>query len=164
MLQSLFRRAEATVDQAVTGLVIKIVVAIPFLAALGYATAATTVHVNRAFGAEVGYLIMAGVFLALGSVAALVASSRASPVSDRAAEPAPPADVTSEGAAPAIESADRELLAAALTAIGPVAGPALLRLAVRNLPLLAAIAAAGFVLARSPGGSSRSGLGMEPAE
>ena len=164
MLQSLFRRAEATVDQAVTGLVTKVVVAIPFLVACGFATAAAAILLNRAFGTEVGCLIMTGVFVVIGGVAVMVASSRTSSSSERSDEPAQTADETSTREQSALEGADRELLSAALTAIGPLAAPPLLRLAVRNLPLIAAIAAAGFVLSRAPGNGSQSDLRMEPAE
>jgi hypothetical protein len=140
-------------------------VAIPFLVALGFATAAATLYVNRAFGTEAGYLIMTGAFLIIGAVGAAIAASRnnaSALASDR------PADASSSQStsARADEQAgpDREMLMAALASIGPVAAPALVRLIIRNLPLVAAIAAAGFVLTRPQEEPRRGNLGLEPAE
>jgi len=164
MFQSLLKRAEATVDNVVAGLVVKAIVAIPFLIAFGFVTAAATLYVNRAFGPEAGYLIMTAAFLVLGAFGAMLAGSRAPSASDQVAEPAQAADESGSSTEPDLANADRELMTAALTAIGPVAAPALVRLAVRNLPLIVAVAAAGFVLTRSPQETRPGGLGLEPAE
>jgi hypothetical protein len=170
MFQSIIERAEASVEQAVTGLVLKIAVAIPFLIALGFFTAATTIYVNRKFDAEVGYLIMMGAFLVVGTLAAAVVSNRSGAsvsTTDNSREiPAASNNASSANDAPTKSDADREMLMATLAAVGPAAAPPLLRLLLRNLPLVAAVAAAGFVLTRSPNdaNASRDEGHLEPAE
>lgn len=52
---------------------------------------------------------------------------------------------------PALNPADRDLMMAALTAVGPMALPPIARLVARNLPLLAVLGAAAFVLSRDAG-------------
>ena len=66
MFGMLFRRAQATVDRAIDGLVTRAIVAIPFLVAGGFGTAALALRLNREFGAETASLIMAGGFVGLG--------------------------------------------------------------------------------------------------
>ena len=166
MLQSLFKRAEATVDHAVTGLVVKLVVAIPFLIALGFLTAAATIFVNQRFDSGTAYLIMAGGFLLAGVMATALANARGGGAAHASSRPEEAATRGSGDKVngPAIDGADREMLMTALAAVGPVAAPAVIRLVVRNLPLIAAVAAAGFVLSRSPGEEARGETGLEPAE
>jgi len=168
MFQSLFKRAEATVDQAVTSLILKIAVAIPFLLALGFFTAAATVYVSRKFEAEVGYLIMTSAFLVVGGLAAIIVHSRNSanraPIAVNASETGQRNGSQANSEQPASEP-DREMLMAALAAVGPAAAPAIVRLVLRNLPLVAAIAAASFIVTR-PGSDTNVGSGhvADPAE
>lgn len=163
MFQSLFKHAEATVDHAVTGLVFKMLVAIPFLIALGFLTAAATIYLNRRFDVEVGYLIMTGAFLIVGVFAAAVLNNHdgaASSPTEHSRETPPASKAASRTEDSALNSADHEMLMAALAAIGPAAAPALVRLLLRNLPLVATIAAAGFVLTRP----ATEQAPLEPAE
>jgi hypothetical protein len=76
MLGSLFRRAQATVDNAIDDVVNRALVAIPFLIAAGFGTAALSMGLNREFGAETGSLILAGAFVVIGGLAALIVHSR----------------------------------------------------------------------------------------
>src|SRR5689334_7137966 len=76
MFRLLFRRAQATVDHAIEGLVIRVLVAVPFLVALGFGTAAMAIRINREFAHETSSLILAGAFAALGLVVAFAARAR----------------------------------------------------------------------------------------
>lgn len=166
MFASLFRRAQATVDRAVETLVTRAIVAVPFLVAAGFGTAALAMRLNREYGPETGSLILAGGFAALGLLVALVMRVRAeSPPAPEAIpeETADAAAVNSETAAAAdLTGADRELIMAALTSAAPIAIPAVVRTIGRNLPLVAALAAAMFIISRDDGG--RGGAAVEPAE
>ena len=168
MFQALFKRAEATVDHVVANLLARTLVAVPFLAAIGFATASATIYLNNELGPQYGFLVMAGVFLFVGVVGAAILASRsasqpdATQASDDASAVATEAGTTPDATASA---AEREMLMSAVTAIGPLAVPAIARLAIRNLPLIAAIAAAGFVFFRSnPADPSDLATPMEPAE
>jgi hypothetical protein len=150
MFGSLFRRAQATVDNAIDHAVNRVLVAIPFLIAAAFGTAALSMRLNREFGAETGSLILAGGFVVVGLFVALIVHSRA----DKPAEPVNEAAETAERAAdeavdPAMANVDRELVMAALTTAAPLALPAVLRAVGRNLPIVAAVAAAAFIMSRS---------------
>ena len=56
MFRMLFRRAQATVDRAIDGLMLRVIVAIPFLIAAGFGTAALAIWLNREYGPETGSL------------------------------------------------------------------------------------------------------------
>jgi hypothetical protein len=150
MLGSLFRRAQATVDNAIGNVVNRALVAIPFLIAAGFGTAALSMRLNREFGAETGSLILCGGFVVVGLFVALIVHSRTEKPTEAFAEEPDPAQQTSEEAAdPGLANVDRELLMAALTTAAPIALPGLLRTLMRNLPIVAAIAAAGFIMTRN---------------
>jgi len=161
----LFRRAQATVDHAIDSLINRAIVAIPFLIAGGFGTAALAIRLNRDYGPEMGSLILAGLFAALGLVVALVVRSRSEAPADTqgAAQEAP--DSAEAAAAEAAESndlsgVDRELIMAALSSAAPLAIPAIVRTVGRNLPLIAAVAAAAFVISHDNRGSTA----LEPGE
>ena len=155
MLQSLFRRAEATVDNVIAVALARALVAIPFLVAAGFATAGLASYLYRELGDEVGNWAMAGIFCLVGLITAAVVAARSRvPATSETGV----ADVggTSDGNvnerdAPLLDPMDKEVVAAALAAVGPLALPLVLRAIVRNLPLVAAVAAAGFVLSRQSG-------------
>ena len=150
MLGSLFRKAQATVDNAIDHVVNRALVAIPFLIAAGFGIAALSMRLNREFGAETGSLILAGGFILLGAIVALIVNSRAAKPAEAVAEATETAERAAEEAAdPALANVDRELLMAALTTAAPIALPGLLRALLRNLLIVAAVAAAGFIMSRS---------------
>lgn len=161
MFGMLFRRAQATVDRAVDSLVHRIIIATPFVIAGGFATIALALRLNREFGPETGSLILAGGFVALGLVAALAlrTHSEAPPEGDGAAEETS-ASATAGSEGPDISGTDRELIMAALTSAAPIAIPAVVRTIGRNLPLVAAVAAAAFIISRD----GRSSTALEPGE
>jgi hypothetical protein len=153
MFGALFRRAEATVDNAISALVLRLLVVAPFVVAAGFATAAASIYLNRELGAQAGYLVMASVFAIFGLLAAaFVAARPGSPTAeDQQAVSAGPADdagTATNSQPPSLAPVDRELLTTALAAVGPAALPALARGIAKNLPLVAAVAVAAFVLSR----------------
>jgi hypothetical protein len=164
MFGSLFRRAQATVDNAIDSVVNRAIVTIPFLVAAGFGTAALAMRLNREFGAETGSVILAFGFVGVGLLAALIVHGRRSRPAEVVEEAAESAERTAEAATePGISDVDRELVMAALTTAAPLALPAILRALGRNLPLVAAIAAAGFVMTRDLRGTGRDEA-LEPAE
>ena len=150
MLGSLFRRAQATVDNAIDQVVNRALVAIPFLIAAGFGTAALSMRLNREFGPETGSLILAGGFVVVGLFVALIVHSQMAKPAEPAAETTESAErAADETTDPALANVDRELLMAALTTAAPIALPGLLRAVMRNLPIVAAVAAAGFIMSRN---------------
>jgi hypothetical protein len=165
MFGSLFRRAQATVDNAIGQIVNRAIVAIPFLVAAGFGTAAVAMRLNRELGPETGSLVLAAVFAVVGLLTALIVHSRAEKPAALGDEPGEAAAPESAAAVeePGASDIDRELVMAALTSAAPIALPGLLRTIGRNLPLVAALAAAAFVIARDTGNASGHGA-LEPGE
>ena len=155
MLQSLFKRAEATVDNVIAVALARALVAIPFLVAAGFATAGLALYLYREFGDEAGNWVMAGIFCFVGLITAGVVTARSRGATSRETGVADVGGATdgnvNERDAPLLDPMDKEVVAAALAAVGPLALPMVLRAVVRNLPLVAAVAAAGFVLSRQSG-------------
>lgn len=165
MLQSLFRRAEASVDNAIAVVLARALVALPFLIAAGFATAALATYLYREFGSETGNIVMAGVFIVIGAITAGIVASRSKTPDAANTSQADTAERKIENGAsdaPLLDPMDREVVAATLAALGPMAIPFVVRAVVRNLPLVAALAAAGFILSRQGGDGSESP--MQPAE
>lgn len=165
MFRMLLLRAEATVDRAIDGLLLRVIVAIPFLIAAGFGTAALTIWLHREYGPETGSLILAGGFAALGVIVALIVRARSevpaegqgSSDAETAADPEKSAEAAD---ARDFSGADRELIMAALTSAAPLAIPAIVRTIGRNLPLVAAVAAAVLIISRDDQGSTA----LEPGE
>jgi hypothetical protein len=151
MLQALFHRAEATVEHMIASTVAKVLVAVPFLIAVGFLTAALAAYLYDAFGTLGGNLAMAGIFAVLGLVSAAIlfwpGTTAAHDEGEVAVAPDASASTLAE-AEPLLAAADRELLVAAVKTVGPVAAPLLARVFYRNLPLVAAVGVAAFVLSR----------------
>lgn len=148
MFDSLVREAQNKVDDALTGAMKRVAVGLLLVVAAGFATAALAVWINRQLGPELGNLIVAVIFLVAGIIAyaAMIKPSpaqsepREEELVERMVEPA--------STSRRLSDADRELLLSAVTAGGPIVLPRLLRLVLRNLPLIAALAAAIFVMSR----------------
>jgi len=163
MFGFLFRRAQATVDRAVDSIVHRIIIAIPFLIAGGFGTAALALRLDREYGSETASLIMAGGFAVLGLIVALVLRSRSQTPAeaDAVTDEAPAqASATASAEGPDLSSTDRDLIMAALTSAAPIAIPAVVRTIGRNLPLVAAVAAAAFIISRD----GQSSTALEPGE
>jgi hypothetical protein len=160
-----FRRAEASVDNAIAVALARALVALPFLIAAGFATAGLATYLYREFGSETGNIVMAGVFIVVGAITAGVVASRSRAADASNASPTVNAERQAENGdaeAPLLDPMDREVVAATLAAVAPMAIPLVVRVVVRNLPLVAAVAAAGFILSRPGVGGSQTP--MQPAE
>lgn len=165
MFGSLFRRAQATVDNAIGQVVNRAIVAIPFLVAAGFGTAAVAMRLNRELGPETGSLVLAGAFGVIGLLTALVVHLRREKPAALIDEPTDMPSAEAAGVTEEVKSADfdRELVMAALTSAAPIAIPGLLRTVGSNLPLVAAIAAAAFFIVRD-NGTNTVGSALEPGE
>jgi hypothetical protein len=144
MLQSLINRAQHSIDALASKYVTRVAVAVPFVIALGFGTAAAAVRLSQDYGSTAAYAILAAVFAAVGLAAAsAIALSGPNPV-----VPVPTTTATSQNTetASTISSFDPQTMLTALAAIGPTALPGVLRLLTRNLPLVLALVILAFLL------------------
>ncbi|AGK56690.1 hypothetical protein HYPDE_25028 [Hyphomicrobium denitrificans 1NES1] len=150
MFAALFKRAEQSVDSAIGDLGNRIAITIPFLVALGFAAASLTIYVNRVYGPELGTLIVAGAFCALGFVVALVVKARSRQANTSEA-------TSTNETAPAEEQAattgtqsifDDEAVMAVVSSAAPIVIPAMVRTGLKNWPILLAAAAGLYVASR----------------
>jgi hypothetical protein len=163
----LYRKAQATVDNAIAQLVWGLLMVVPLLVALAFVTAAGSHYLYRNYDPEIANLILAAIFFAISAVIAIsyavrkpetAASEEAKAQEEANTEAA--SGSASESPLAAFSSADRDILLAALTSAAPYAIRPVLTAAFRNLPLLLVIAVAAFVLSRTSGsGTSASSDG-----
>jgi hypothetical protein len=155
MFASLVRQAQASVDDAIAIVVNRIVVAVPFLAAAGFAVSALSTWLSSRYGSQIADLILAFGFLGIGIVTAIVVELRQP---SRTAGDIAPAS-TNAGEVEAESGDDSPPLAGMidngralglLASAAPMAIPVLLKHAIRNLPLILMIAVAAYVLTRQP--------------
>jgi hypothetical protein len=149
MFNSLFKRAEATVDNAIGQALNRLLVAIPFVIALGFATWALTVWAVREWGTETGLLAIAGGYAFIGvCMLPLLRRAPAAQTSEESAGETTEAVTTPEEKA-ADDAMNAEMAKSVLAAIAPIAAPSVIRFALRNLPMIAAIVGALIVYFRS---------------
>lgn len=159
ILGSLFRRAENAVENILDQALARVMVAVPLLVAAGFATAAASGYVNARYGSETGNLIMAGAFVLLGLlVAAYVAtwsSTQSAAEAEASASVSASTDEQSEtsgtGQQASMSESERELFNAMLSSAAPIALPGLIRVLLRNIPLLLALVVAAYVFSRQTG-------------
>ena len=170
MFGFIVKRAQATVDNAIGQVINGMLVALPLLVAGGFGTAVLLRYLDRTYGTDAAYLILACGFGALSLVGLLVMNLRARA---RAVDPASvEGDERSEEPGPieqlgSMSKTDRELLMSALATAGPYALPGVLRVVLRNLPLILAVLAAAFVLTRPAASEMTDGEiqpDLQPAE
>ena len=147
MFEGLFRRAERRINSVVARYIRRALVAVPVVIAVGFATAALTVKLVELYGQTNAYGMMAGVFVALATIAAIVNLA--------SGEPAESAQAPEEATGPDASAKDEPLLSqdviTALMTAAPVALPALpgvARALARNLPLLLLLAVVGYFFTR----------------
>jgi len=164
MLQSLFRRAEAKVDNAIANVLLRAFVALPFIVAVGFGTAALAIYAYDYLGVLLGNIVLAGLFSVIGLIlAAVVAVRNHAPHVGEAQLAGAEEQTTETEPKQLFDPMDREVVSAMASAVAPLALPLLVRPVMRNLPLIAAIAAAGYVLTRSGGNASSDVPPAEPA-
>jgi len=143
MFRGLINDAKSAAGSLIGKYLARASVAVPFVIALGFATAAGTVVLVEKFGHLYAYLIVAGVFTAIGLVASLVVSVKEQEevVADTKAESADTSSVATDAAAQVAVQAPLALLGALFAS---PAGPASLvsgaKMVVRNLPLVVLLA------------------------
>jgi len=148
MFARLFRRAEASVDNAIGDLFNRLIVAVFLLIALGFATASLAITLNNAYGPELGNLLVAGIFCVLGIIAALILRPRTSSKAiESAADETLKAEAENE-ISPAGSIFDDETVMAVVSSAAPVIVPAMIRTGLKNWPLLLSIAAGLYVMSR----------------
>lgn len=163
MFSILFRRAQATVDNAIGQAVNRAIMAVPFVVAVGFATAAATTYATRMYGAELGYLMIAAAYSVLGLIAVIALRRPVTGPSDSSAsssaEAASATEVGTESGATsssrestaksALDEIDADMIASAVAAAAPLAVGPLLRNLGRNLPLVLTVIAALFLFYRA---------------
>ena len=155
MFASLFKRAEASVDSALGELGNRLLIGIPFVVAIGFAAASFSSFANRTYGPEVGNLIVAGGFVMLGFIVALIVKLRKRPsLSPELHEEAVAEEPPSAGPS----FLEDEKVMSIVSAAAPIVLPAMLRTATKNWPLILAAAAGLYVFSRSEnaGGTTQS--------
>jgi predicted histidine transporter YuiF (NhaC family) len=148
MFANLFKRAEASVDSAIGDLGNRVIIAIPFLAALGFGAASLTFYVTRIYGPEIGNLIVAGAFCLVGFIIALVVKVRKQSNSS-AAETTNNTAAPEENAGPPQSMLDDETIMSVMTSAAPIILPAVLRTGLKNWPIILAALAGLYVFSRS---------------
>lgn len=149
MFRGLINDAKSAAGAVVAKYAARLTVAVPFLAAAGFATAALTLQLVERFGAITAYWMVAGGFTALGLVAAFIVGMKEQEeeVADAMADKADTADVATDATAQAAVQLPLALLGSLLTspAAGPVSAMGLARLLGRNLPLVIMLVVLGLL-------------------
>jgi hypothetical protein len=148
VFSGLFRRAEASVDNAVGELGNRVLIAIPFVAAVGFVAASLWLVAARTYGPEIGNLMVAGGFFLLGCFFVLIVKVRSR---NGALETETEREPSASGGAatgPDRSMFEDENLMGIVTAAAPVVFPVLLRTASKNWPIVLAIAAGLYVFSR----------------
>jgi hypothetical protein len=162
MLSALMSKAGRMVEAKLTTIVSRAAVVVPFVVAAGFATAGLTIALVAAYGGLIACVVLAALFGVIGLVSLAVVNAQAAAADDaEAAEP-----TVGETAEPLLTAG---ALLGLITTIGPANIPAILRLVVRNLPLLAAAALVALMIfnrsqdAGAPADASDAGAaGAEP--
>jgi hypothetical protein len=128
LFQGLINDAKAAVGSVIATYLARASVAVPFIAAAGFATAAMTFLLAEQFGVTAACWIVAGGFTAIGAVAALFVGIKEQEEAAASAEAAAEEEGVVNGAMEAVEQAVRQSpveLASALLLSTPL-GPRLL--------------------------------------
>jgi len=159
MFQLLMRRAQTIIESSIVKAVNKAIMAVPFVVAAGFGTAALSLRLTREFGAETGHLLMAALFCIVGLLIAGVIATRSHPPTGGDEKKEIDASNIDEPphAQLALRSNDSEqdetgLMTSLAVTLAPTVLPQLLRLVKRNLPLVALISASIYMLSRQTDG------------
>jgi uncharacterized membrane protein len=139
MFRGLINDAKSAVASTITKYLARASVAVPFVVAFGFATAALTLMLVERFGAIAGYWMVAGGFAAIGLVAALAVGVKEheEEIADKRAEQHDTAEVGSEAAAQAAVQLPIAALGALFSSPGGATTAAGgIKLLIRNMPLV----------------------------
>jgi hypothetical protein len=148
VLRALINDAKTAAGAVIGKYAIRASVAVPFLVAAGFATAALTLLLSERFGALVAYGLMAGGFAAIGLIASLVVTvkEQEEEVADTQAKQADTAEVATDAATQAAMQLPLALLGTLMTTpLGPGAAAGGAKLVLRNLPLVLFLALIGLL-------------------
>lgn len=138
MFQELLTRAQTSIDALLTRYMTRLAVAVPFFVALGFGTSAVNTMLTESYGSTRANLTIATFFALVGVISAIVIAASPAPTND---------DIVEEsGATPEIMNSsniDQDVLVAAL---GPLAAPAVIRMLVRNLPVILVVLILAYLL------------------
>jgi hypothetical protein len=145
VFRGLISDAKAAAGAVIVKYVARASVAIPFLIAAGFATAALTVLLVDRYGAQTAYWLLAGGFTLFGMVAALVVTVKEQ--EEEVAETKAEAEDTPAVAKEVAMQAPLALLSALLASpMGPSSAFGIAKLLGRNLPLVLLLVMGGFLL------------------
>lgn len=139
MFRGLIDDAKAAAGAVIAKYAVRASVAVPFVIAAGFGTAALTVVLIERFGATTACTIMAVGFAVVGlaSIGAVSVMEQEEAIADEAAEQNDTADVVSDAAAQATAQLPLALLGTLLTSpLGPETAMGGVRMLGRNLPLV----------------------------
>jgi hypothetical protein len=164
VFRGLIRDVKAAAGAVVLKYVARASVAVPFLIAAGFATAAITAMLVERYGSQVAYWVVAGAFTLIGAVAMLVVTVKEQ--EEEVAEAEAVAADTPEVAKEVAMQAPLALLSALLASpMGPTSAFGIARLLGRNLPLVLLLVVAGFLLwPREQGAEGETAEGESPAD
>jgi hypothetical protein len=170
MFRALINDAKTAAGAVIGKYAIRASVAVPFVVAAGFGTAALTVLLAERFGALAAYGLMAAGFAAVGLLASLVVTvkEQEEETADAQAEQADTADVTTDAATQAAVQLPIALIGTLLTTpLGPGAAAGGAKMLLRNLPLVLFLALIGLLFwpsqpAAGDGAAANAG-GEQPA-
>jgi hypothetical protein len=149
MFRALLNDVKSATGSLIAKYVMRVSVAVPFLVALGFATAAITLMLVERYGAVAAYWMIAAAFTVIGLVAATVVSMREQDeaIAEAEAEKTDSREVASSAMAQAANQAPLALLGAILSSpLGPNALSGGAKLALRNIPLVVLVALVSLLL------------------
>lgn len=163
MFRGLINDAKSAAGSVVAKYAARASVAVPFVIAFGFATAGITLLLVERFGHRNAYLMVAGSFMVLGFMAALIvrAKEHEDVVADAQAGKADTADVSTDTAAAAAVQTPLALLGLLFSSpVGPASLMSLVRAVGRNLPLAAMLVGIGVLF--WPKSADQAGDGVLP--
>lgn len=143
MFQGIMDRAQRSVDAVVGKIVARSIIAVPFIIAVGFATAAIGIKLTEEFGSFVACLVLAVIFIVAGIIASVVYAPKteAPKLEDATAKASERVDAKAKD--PLI---DPEALKAFASSYGPGMIPIMLRLAYKNKSIVVFLAFVSFML------------------
>lgn len=148
MFRTLINDAKSAAGAVIAKYAVRASVAVPFVVAAGFGTAALTLLLVERFGHLAAYALMAAGFAAIGLIAAVVVAEKEKEESaaEVAAEENDTADVATDAAAQAAVQLPLALLGTLLTTpLGPGAAMGGAKMLGRNLPLVLLLVLVGLL-------------------
>lgn len=153
MFQGLLKRAERSIDSAVTKVVDRALMTAPLVVAGAFATAALTVKLVELYGHVLAYAMMAGAFAVIGLITMAVLGTGNAKAAPESATPE--AEQSKDASDDADAGPDMDLsalltpeLRAILTSAAPIAVPGIARGVTKNLPLILLLTVVGYIVSR----------------